>query len=162
MNQTVFRKKSIERVSSPEQLDAYIRVANPGVWMILAAIVILLIGVCVWGIFGHLETTVSCVAVSRKTDVTTLYVKEADVASMEAGMIVRVDGEETSITEIGAEPVMVDVDLNDSLNEYALHVGELKNGEWVFPVTVEGVFPVGVHHAEVVVETVTAISFLFN
>ena len=49
MNQQVFRKKSIERISSPEQLDAYIRVTTPGVWLLLTAIAILLVGVCVWG-----------------------------------------------------------------------------------------------------------------
>ena len=42
MNQPLFRKKSVDKVSSPEQLNEYIRVANPGVWMVLAAIVILL------------------------------------------------------------------------------------------------------------------------
>ena len=30
MNEQLFRKKSIDRVSSPEQLNEYIRVANPG------------------------------------------------------------------------------------------------------------------------------------
>lgn len=44
MNQQLFRKKSVDKVSSPEQLNEYIRVANPGVWMVLAAIVILLAG----------------------------------------------------------------------------------------------------------------------
>ena len=52
----LFRKKSIERVTSPEQLNDYIRVSNPGVWMVLAAVVILLAGVCVWGVFGRLDT----------------------------------------------------------------------------------------------------------
>ena len=49
MNSQLFRKKSVDKVSSPEQLNEYIRVANPGVWMVLAAIVILLAGVVVWG-----------------------------------------------------------------------------------------------------------------
>ena len=56
MNDKIFRKKSIDRMSSPEQLNDYIKVTNPGVWMALAAIVILLIGVCVWGVFGKLVT----------------------------------------------------------------------------------------------------------
>ena len=56
MNSQLFRKKSVDRVSSPEQLNEYIRVANPGVWMVLAAIVILLAGVVVWGCIGHLDT----------------------------------------------------------------------------------------------------------
>ena len=40
--QAVFRKKSLDRVNSPEQLNEYIRVANPGVWVILAAVIVLL------------------------------------------------------------------------------------------------------------------------
>ena len=50
----IFRQKSIDKVSSPEKLDDYIRVTRPGVWMTLAAIGILLVGTIVWGIFGEL------------------------------------------------------------------------------------------------------------
>ena len=42
MNSQLFRKSSIDRVSSPEQLNSYIRVSNPGVWLVLAAVVLLL------------------------------------------------------------------------------------------------------------------------
>lgn len=35
MNQQLFRQSSIDRVFSPEQLNDYIRVTNPGVWMVL-------------------------------------------------------------------------------------------------------------------------------
>ena len=33
MNREIFREKSLERVESPEQLNDYIRVASPGVWL---------------------------------------------------------------------------------------------------------------------------------
>ena len=33
MENKLFRQKSIDRVSSPEQLQDYMRVTNPGVWM---------------------------------------------------------------------------------------------------------------------------------
>ena len=46
----------MDKISSPEQMNDYIRVANPSVWMILAAIIVLLIGVCVWGMYGQLDT----------------------------------------------------------------------------------------------------------
>ena len=44
MNNSIFRQKSIEKISSPEKLDDYIRVTAPSVWITLAAIVILLVG----------------------------------------------------------------------------------------------------------------------
>lgn len=37
MNDKIFRKKSVEKMSSPEQLNDYVKVTNPGVWMVLAA-----------------------------------------------------------------------------------------------------------------------------
>lgn len=49
MNDKIFRKSSIDRVNSPEQLNDYIRVANPSVWVILLAIAVLLVGVVIWG-----------------------------------------------------------------------------------------------------------------
>ena len=51
----IFRKKSIERVSSPEKLDDYIKVTTPSVWIILAATVALLAGMIIWGVFGKIE-----------------------------------------------------------------------------------------------------------
>ena len=54
MNNGIFRQESIDKVSSPEKLDDYIRVTTPSVWIALAAIVALLIGVIVWGCFGEL------------------------------------------------------------------------------------------------------------
>ncbi len=54
MNNGLFRQKSIDKVSSPEKLDDYIRVTTPSVWITLIAIVILLVGIIVWGVFGEL------------------------------------------------------------------------------------------------------------
>ena len=42
MSDKIFRKKRLDRISIPEQLKDYIRVANPEIWMILAAYIILL------------------------------------------------------------------------------------------------------------------------
>jgi hypothetical protein len=51
---SIFRQKSIDKVSSPEKLDDYIRLTTPRVWITLAAIVVLLVGVIAWGAFGEL------------------------------------------------------------------------------------------------------------
>ncbi len=52
---SIFRKKSLERVTSPEQLNDYIKVTTPSVWMILFATLILIIGTLFWGIFGKIQ-----------------------------------------------------------------------------------------------------------
>ncbi|MBQ3268331.1 MAG: hypothetical protein IJH09_00260 [Clostridia bacterium] len=52
---SVFRKKSLDRVSSPEQLNDYIRVTTPSVWLVLGAIVVLLAGMLAWSVLGTVE-----------------------------------------------------------------------------------------------------------
>ena len=51
----IFRQKSIKRVSSPEQLNDYIRVTAPSVWIVLISLVLLLAGILAWCIFGRIE-----------------------------------------------------------------------------------------------------------
>ena len=55
MKKSVFREKSVTQVASPEQLNDYIRVSTPAVWLVLAAILLLLISVIVWACLGRLE-----------------------------------------------------------------------------------------------------------
>ena len=52
----LFREKSVTKVSSPEQLNDYIRVSTPAAWLVLVAIVLLLAGVVLWGFLGRLES----------------------------------------------------------------------------------------------------------
>ena len=54
---TIFRKKTLERISSPDQLTDYLCVTNPKIWVILAAIIALLVGLLAWGTIGTLETS---------------------------------------------------------------------------------------------------------
>ena len=51
----IFRKKSLERISSPEELNDYIKVTSPPVWIILLAIVVILVGVLSWGVLGTVD-----------------------------------------------------------------------------------------------------------
>ena len=157
MNEQLFRKKSIDRVSSPEQLDAYIRVANPGVWMVLAAIVVLLVGVCVWGILGHLDTTVNAVSVCENGAVT-LYVKDEDASSVLAGMEVRIGEDTAAVTAISPMPIKAQTELSD----YACHVGGFGAEDWVHAVQTDALLPDGVHSAHIIVESISPISFVVN
>lgn len=48
MDKKLYRKESIEKISSPDELNDYLKVANPRVWLVLAALGIILIGGVVW------------------------------------------------------------------------------------------------------------------
>ncbi len=157
MDKNIFRKKSIDRVSSPEQLNDYIRVSNPGIWIVLIAIIVLLAGVCVWGVFGHLDTTLETVAIAENGSVS-IYVKEADVASVSIGQKLVLNGVEYEISEISASPVAVD----QSFGDYALHVGSLQKGEWVYVISLSADIEDGVYKAAIVTDSVSPISFVFN
>ena len=157
MNTQLFRKKSVDKVSSPEQLNEYIRVANPGVWMVLAAIVILLAGVVVWGSIGHLDTTLSAAIVSEGGK-SVIYVNEADAEKIEIGMTVRVGENEYTVAEISSEPLRVDGNLSD----YAMHASGLSEGEWAYAVKIDTSLADGVQKAEIVIESISPISFILN
>ena len=53
-NESIFRQKSIDRISSPEQLHDYIKVSSPGAWLVLVAIIIFLVGALVWAVNGSI------------------------------------------------------------------------------------------------------------
>ena len=48
----LFRKKSLDRAKSPEELNDYIRVTTPSVWLTLIATVLILLGMLAWSVFG--------------------------------------------------------------------------------------------------------------
>ena len=88
MNNNLFKKSNMERVSSPDQLQDYVKVANPGLWMVISAIVILLAGVIVWGFIGKIDTAMETAIVTDSGNAV-IYVGESDIEKIEVGMTVR-------------------------------------------------------------------------
>ena len=157
MNDKIFRKKSVDKMSSPEQLNDYIKVTSPGIWMVLAAIAILLAGVCVWGIFGKLETKLTVAAESRAGQ-TVLYVKENAVPSLKKDMTVTIGDASYAIVSVSAEPISV----TEEIGEYARRTGNLSIGEWVYLVQIDKTLPDGVYTAQFVIDSVSPLHFVFN
>ncbi len=59
MNDSIFRKKSIDRIASPEQIDDYMKVTSPSMWIILGVIVFLLLAMLVWSVTGRIEDNIN-------------------------------------------------------------------------------------------------------
>lgn len=161
MSGQLFRKSSIERISSPEQLNDYVRVSGLGVWMVLAAVILLLAGACVWGIFGHLDTRLDS-AGTCEDGVLTCYVRESDIEAVRqaagAGMGVTVSGQSYQIFELGEAPAAIPQEMDD----YLLYLGGFQPGEWVYEVKAETALPDGIYEVFMITESVSPMSFVWN
>ena len=157
MENKVFREKSMERVASPEQLNDYVKVASPGVWMVLISVILFLVGVCVWGIYGHLDTTVQAGA-ECKDGVLTCYIRESDADKVDAGMKVNVGGRDYETLNFSSEPLEILAQTDSRL----LHIGGLSVGEWVYTIQAHTDLADGVYEAVITTESVSPMSFILN
>lgn len=159
MKSQLFREKSLERVSSPEQLNDYIRVTNPSVWIALAAVVFLLIGICVWAVFGRLDTVLTVGAITEG-EKTVCYVKESEIESVCPGLPVRLNGEVFTISEVALQPIQID----ESFPDYLAHLGGFAKGEWAYAVVLDGIGGTdgGIYEAQIVIESISPMSFVIN
>lgn len=160
MDRKLFRKKSLDRISSPEQLNDYIRVTNPGIWLLMCAVIFLLLGLFVWGVFGKLDTTIQVCGITQDRD-TVCYVKEADREKIQLGMQVRIEDEMYTIHQIPLRPIQVE---EDTFVEYLAYVGNLSAGEWVYEITLDKMYGEdgSIFNADIIIETVAPMYFVLN
>ena len=167
MESGLFRQKSVERISSPEDLHEYMRVTSPRLWMILIAIAVLLVGFIIFASTATLENTMKIQVKAANypsyvRDEGGQYVEgplETMLSAMlpisskdvvENGMTVRIGDETAKVsmiavisekdTESGVPEVMLDISLDDETRTIAD----------------------GMYDAELVVESTTPISFLWS
>ena len=140
-------EKKLRKVDSPEQLNQYIRLSNPGVWILLIAIVVLLIGICAWGFFGKIDTKITTVAISGDYN-SYVYIKEADLEKVKNGMNVEIETTPEKVT--------------DELSEYARHLGNFQIGEWVYKCRLNKNLREGTYGANIVVESIAPMVFVIN
>ena len=101
MDNQIFRQKSLDQISSPEQLHDYLRVPNPTIWLIMAAVVLLIAGAWLWSSLATTNTFVSGTAdVSNGSMV--IRVDDPQMTDLvKAGMKVLVGDSSVKISSIG-------------------------------------------------------------
>lgn len=78
----VFRKSSLEKLSSPEQLDKMIVITSPTLWLSLAGAAGIVIAALLWGIFGRLPTEVDSYGIYvNRAGVQSVYAKSSGTVS---------------------------------------------------------------------------------
>lgn len=158
MKESIFRKSSVERVNSPEQLNEYIRVASPGVWLVLAGIVVLLAGFVVWGVFGKIDTVKNAEVISDGGKLT-CYISTENAEAVSEGMSISVNGLTGMVLSVSAMPEMIP----DDADPYLLYIGGYSQGDFAYraEISVDGLSD-GIYKAEIITESINPISFVIQ
>lgn len=139
MNQTIFRKKSLDKVKSPDQLNAYIQISNPSIWILLVSVLFLLLGLCLWGIFGQLRTVIQADA-QCSGGVVLCNLTDQDADNVQPGMAAFIDELEGTVTEVTVR----------------------KGGGSTCILAMSSPLPDGIYVAQIELERIQPISFLTN
>jgi hypothetical protein len=73
-------------------------------------------------------------------------------------MKLKIDDREYNVSVRSPKPVTV----WDTTDPYALFIGDMQPGEWVYEIDVDGSFTDGAYAADLVTEEVSPVTFLFN
>ncbi len=157
MSETIFRKKSIDKVSSPEELNDYIHVANPGVWLVLIALIIVLVGVCVWGVVGRLDTKIDAVG-NCDNGTLTCYVSRDDLELINNDAKISVEGKEYTDLKVSKKALKV----QDNMNEHLAYLSGFSNDDWVYKVTAETDLSDGDYEVQIITKSVAPKTFVLN
>ena len=174
-NKKIFREKSMEQLSTPEQLTGYLRVTGPGVWIVLAGLAILLAGLLVWGIFGRLVSTVTVPAKVENgkaycyvlQDDLRLFDKDAGKKNADKQDTGKKDDDKIGIiigdVHMEADPKDAVTATLDSSSEPELYSsGYLSAGKNVVILTCDTTLKDGFYNAEVVTDELKPITLLFS
>ena len=132
MSETIFREKSLDRISSPEQLDDYLKVSTPSLWIVLGAVIALLVGIIVWANVDYLETTINAAATVEE-GVVEIVLTGNDAETIKEGMKVRINSFETDVEFIQYD------DLGRAI---ALSFADIPDGNYRVEIVTERIHPI--------------------
>jgi len=156
MENGLFRKKSMERISSPEALHDYMRVTSPRLWMLLGAITALLVGFIVYASTATMENTMPIKVKVSQYELETNAAGEVEYMTaieahlprtmkdqVDSNMMVRIGRIEAKIAYVGVgENETIFLNIDPGMDYVPLEEGE--------------------YDAELVLESTMPISFLWN
>lgn len=157
----IFRKKSIDRLSSPEQLDDYITVISPRVWVFISAVIIFLVGILCFGFFGNFESSVRGVAIVSKGEIK-MYVSSDRISEVDGNMSIVINKKQYAIRTIIDKPQKA----CDAIDTYSMDMAGYEDNTWVYeidadlPDTTE--LRDAAYQAYIVVEKINPYKFVLN
>lgn len=155
--ESIFRKQSLDRISSPEELDRCLVVTRPGVWFVLIAVVLLLIGFFGWAALGSLDTELPLAVVASEGQTVCFVPSDKLPEVLERGEI-EIGGGVFPLENVGYAEQYVTEETNINIRA----VGSLAVGTKVTPLSVGTVLADGIYTGQVTVQSVKPISYILN
>ena len=154
---SLFRKKNLEKIKSPESLNDYLQVTSPGVWLVLITIVIFLIGACIWGVFGHIDSTAKAAVISENGSAVCL-VPEPALKSVVQNRVISIDESDYAL----APDILAPEVIREDTNIYWILAGDYAIGQIVYRIPLSTAPPDGVYSGIITTETISPFSLLLN
>ena len=101
MDNQIFRKESLDQISSPEQLNDYLRVTNPAVWLVLTAVILLLAGMLLWASVASIDSFASGAAQVQDGSMRIVFEDPQIAKSVQTGMTVTTGDVSAQVSSIG-------------------------------------------------------------
>lgn len=160
MEKNLFTTPHSRRVNSPEQLNDYIRTVRPNVWVLLAAVIILLCSALVWSVFGNLNTTIHAGGVANG-DTVVCYLSNA--ADIQPGNTVTLGSLTGEVVSVSAKPLSLDqVTQKLDVDEYTLYCLDLAQWNYEVQISLPGLDSHEYVTVNIVTESVSPISFVMG
>ena len=138
LTSSIFNKKATEKLRSPDDLDKYVKVTTPSIWVILGACVALLLGLLAWGFFGTVTTNLSSTGIlldSEHGNVISFIPLSAE-GEVSVGDKAIIAGNTFTVTDVSKMPLsrseVYEILGSDYLTSQLIH------DDWVFRVDYEG------------------------
>ena len=128
---SIFNQKATEKLRSPDDLDKFVRVTTPSVWIAIAACVFLLAGLLAWGICGAVTTNLASIGIARD-GVVYCYLTTGERGDVTVGDTATIEGVSCTVKEISTLPLSRN-EVSERLNSDYL-MTELIEGDWVYEV----------------------------
>lgn len=154
----LFREKSLEAVESPESLNDYLQVTSPSVWLVLAAVIALLVGTVLWGVFGRINTTLG-VAVTASEGRCVCVVPYESLERVMDCDTVSVEGQDYPLRRDQASRTVI---ISEDTNPYLRVTGGLRIGDVAVEIPVDAPFSDGIYAGTVITESLRPMSLLLQ
>ncbi len=162
INQTkknLFRPEAVKKIEDPENLNEYIKISSPNMWILSTATALFLTALIIWGVFFKIDNIVKVGAICEN-GMASCFVKETDYEKIKKikHLKATINGQNCYLQKVDS-PIRV----TENFLSYAMHLSGLKPGDWAFVLNFKNNnLPNGTFSGFILLNKVSPVSFILK